>query len=91
MEGRGASSREAEAMFASKELLFFLSLFHSHFLLGVEEGRGAKLYSNCAGEVTMIAFYCPLSPQVSGIVYPYGVVGESGGGGQSMQRRRPLL
>lgn len=29
------------------------------------EGRGAKLYSNCAGEVRMIAFYCPLSPQVS--------------------------
>lgn len=29
------------------------------------EGRGAKLYGNCAGEVRMIAFYCPLSPQVS--------------------------
>lgn len=35
-------------------------------LLSLSAGRGgAKLYSNCAGEVTMIAFYCPLSPQVS--------------------------
>lgn len=45
--------------------LFIFLLFYSHFLQGVEEGRGSMLYSNCAGEVRMIAFYCPLSPQVS--------------------------
>lgn len=61
MEGRGASSRGSRSHVRIKRSFFiFLSLLYSHFLPAV-----GGLYSNCAAEVTMIAFYCPLSPQVS--------------------------
>lgn len=75
-----------------------LSLFFIAFLLSLStgsregEGRGAKLYSNCGGEVRMIASYCPLSPQVSAkTVLCILHRGEGEGGDKAMQRRGPLL
>lgn len=55
------------------------------------EGRGAKLYGNCAGEVRMIAFYCPLSPQVSARkVLCILMTAREGGGGLAVARASPL-
>lgn len=66
MEGRGANTVAVDAMFAQKKRSHSCS--STFLLLSLSWGRagtqGAKLCSNCAGEVRMIASYCPLSPQV---------------------------
>lgn len=54
------TAEEVEAVLALKKVTL-LSLS----VVSLSRRGGAELYCNCAGEVRMIAFYCPSSPQVS--------------------------